>query len=169
MSMSYIYTRLPIRYTVVLNRADQGGAALVELMVVLVLFMVPLLLGVIEAGRLIYTYKTLVIQTHHAARYLSVQAPGINYATAECLFKTGILQASCPTTPPLLPGFSDPTFQLTIQETTNIPVGVAPYSSSVNVVTITANHYPYTFTFSDLFGLPSLAIKTVSVTYRQAN
>ena len=46
----------------------QSGAALVELTVVLALFMVPLLMGLVEAGRLIYTYEILVHQAHHTAR-----------------------------------------------------------------------------------------------------
>jgi Flp pilus assembly protein TadG len=157
------------------NRCGQSGAALVELTVVLVFFMVPLLMGVIEAGRLIYTYKTLVHQVHHTARYLSVQAPGQNQDVAKCLFKTGKLQNTCEDAEALLPGFKNGTFELTIEDAANastkkgISTGNATYPATVNVVTITANKYPYTFTFSDLFNMPSLAFGPVSATFRQVN
>ncbi|MGV0959954.1 MAG: TadE/TadG family type IV pilus assembly protein [Limnohabitans sp.] len=157
------------------DRFKQRGAALVELTIVLVLLLVPLLLGVIEVGRLIYTYKTLVHQVHHTTRYLSVQAPGQNHESAKCLFKTGKLQATCTATDTLLSGFNAASFELTIDDASTssakkgIPTGDATYPTSVNVVTITANQYPYTFTFSDLFNMPSMAFGPVSATFRQVN
>lgn len=175
MTMPVFCPTLPSGQLTASNRRRQGGAALVELTVVLVFLMVPLLLGVIEAGRLIYTYKTLVHQAHHAARYLSVQAPGLNHESAKCLFKTGKLQATCLAQDALLSGFNAASFELSIDDASTssaqkgISTGNATYPTAVNVVTITANKYPYTFTFSDLFGLPSMAFGPVSATYRQVN
>ncbi|PUE13821.1 hypothetical protein B9Z48_14330 [Limnohabitans sp. WS1] len=153
----------------------QAGAALVELTVVLALFMVPLLLGLVEAGRLIYTYKILVHQAHHTARYLSVQAPGQNHATALCLFKTGYAQSTCLASDALLPGFNDASFVLTIDDASNNAVkkSIANAASSpnshLNVTTVTATAYPYTFVFSDLFGGPSLSFGPVSASFRQVH
>ena len=171
----HFHKTMPIQRMPIRNRRNQGGAALVELVIVLVLFMVPLLLGVIEVGRLIYTYKTLVHQAHHTARYLSVQVPGQNHASAICLFKTGKLQDTCLASESLLPGFNNVKFELTIGDASNsagqkgISTGNASYPAHVNVVTITANQYPYTFTFSDLFNAPSMVFGPVSSTYRQVN
>ena len=157
------------------SRRNQCGAALVELTVVLVFFMVPLLMGVIEAGRLIYTYKTIVHQTHHTSRYLSVQAPGQNHDIAVCLFKTGKIQSTCSASDALLPGFNDASFELSIEDAASvsakkgISTGNATYPAAVNVVTITANKYPYIFTFSDLFNMPSMAFGPISATFRQVN
>lgn len=153
----------------------QSGAALVELTVVLALFMVPLLLGLVEAGRLIYTYKILVHQTHHTARYLSVQAPGQNHPTALCLFKTGQVQSTCLASDALLPGFNDPSFVLTIEDASNnaskksMANAASSPNSHINVTTVTATAYPYTFVFSDLFGASSLSFGPVSASFRQVN
>lgn len=175
MTMSIVCQTRSYRQIRVPKRRGQCGAALVELSIVLVLFMVPLLLGVIEAGRLIYTYKTLVHQTHHTARYLSVQLPGQNHASAICLFKTGKLQETCLASDSLLSGFNDAKFELTIEDASNsayqrgISTGNATYPAHVNVVTIKANKFPYSFTFSDLFNAPSMVFGPVSSTYRQVN
>ena len=171
----HFHKTMPIQRMPIKNRRNQGGAALVELVIVLVLFMVPLLLGVIEVGRLIYTYKTLVHQAHHTARYLSVQVPGENHATAKCLFKTGKLQNTCSDADSLFTGLNDATFELTIEDASNsaakkgISTGSATYPANVNVVTITANKYPYTFIFSDLFNASAMVFGPVSSTYRQVN
>ena len=153
----------------------QAGAALVELTVVLALFMVPLLLGLVEAGRLIYTYKILVHQAHHTARYLSVQAPGQNHPTALCLFKTGQVQSTCLGSDNLLPGFSDASFVLTIEDASNnagkknVANAASSPNSHMNVTTVTATAYPYTFVFSDLFGGPSVSFGPVSASFRQVH
>jgi len=153
----------------------QAGAVLVELAVVLALFMVPLLLGLVEAGRLIYTYKILVHQAHHTARYLSVQAPGQNHPTALCLFKTGQVQSTCLASDNLLPGFNDASFVLTIEDASNtaakksIANAASSPNSHMNVTTVTATAYPYTFVFSDLFGGPTLSFGPVSASFRQVH
>lgn len=139
----------------------QGGAVLVELTMILALFMVPILLCLVEAGRLIYTYKVLVHQVHHTARYLSVQSPGSNLDQAVCLFKTG--QVPCSGSVLLLPGFND-NFKLTIEESTGSMNQVG-----VRVVTVTANAYAHSFVFSDLFGAPSMSFRPISASFRQVN
>lgn len=153
----------------------QSGAALVELTLVLALFMVPLLMGLVEAGRLIYTYKILVHQAHHTARYLSAQAPGQNHAMALCLFKTGQAQSTCLASEALLPGFNEAQFVLTIEDASNnaakknmANLASSP-SSHMNVTTVTARAYPYTFVFYDLFGASSLSFGPVSASFRQVN
>lgn len=159
----------------VLSRHNQCGAALVELTIVLVLFLVPLLIGVIEVGRLIYTYKTIVHQVHHTARYLSVQEPGTNLDAAICLFKTGKLEYSCLSSDELLMGFRDSTFDLSIEDAGSsnakrgISTGNASYPASVNVVTVTANNYPHKFIFTDFLNLNSVVFGPVSATFRQVN
>lgn len=163
LSEKILIKRLPLSV-----RHEQRGAALVELTVVLTLFMLPVLFGVIEMGRLIYTYKTLVHQTHHTARYLSVQAPGENLILANCLFKTGNLQSTCVDSDALLPGFNSGTLELTIQNG-GISTGDGTYPVSFNVVAVTVNKYPHKFIFSDLFNMSSMAFGPVSATFRQVN
>ena len=153
----------------------QQGAAIVELTVVLVFFFFPVLMAMIEFARLVQTYKTLVHQVNHTARYLSVQSPGQNRATAQCLFLTSQAVASCNSSDNVLPGFVASDFALRIADASDggvqnaWPVSSSAGSRRLNLVTVSAQGYPYSFTFSDIFGLPSLTLPTVSATYRQVN
>lgn len=157
-----------------LQRA-QRGAAIVELTVVLAFFFVPLLLLMLEFGRLVQTYKTLVHQTSQTARYLSVQLPGQQHDTARCLFLVGETLDSCNSSAYLLPGLSSPDFELEIADASqegeqkSWPVSSEASARRLNLVTVTARGYPYAFTFSQLIGLPSVTLPTVSATYRQVN
>lgn len=153
----------------------QRGTAIVELAVVLVVFFVPLLLLMIEVARLVQTYKTLVHQTNMAARYLSVQLPGQQHDTARCLFLVGEALDSCNSSAYVLPGLSSPDFVLEIADASQAgeqkswPVSSEASARRLNLVTVTARGYPYAFTFSQLIGLPSVTLPTVSATYRQVN
>ena len=153
----------------------QRGAAIVELTVVLVFFFFPVLMAMIEFARLVQTYKTLVHQVNHTARYLSVQLPGQNRDTARCLFLTAQAVASCNSADNVLPGLVTSDFALHISDASDggvqnaWPVSSVAGARRLNLVTVSAQGYPYTFTFADIFGLPSLTLPTVSATYRQVN
>jgi hypothetical protein len=151
----------------------QRGSAIVELTVVLVFLMVPLLMLMIEFGRLVQTYKTLVHQTNTTARYLSVQAPGQAYDKARCLFLSGQPVTDCDSTTYVLPGLVTTDFQLQMTDASlggdhaNWPLDSATGARRINLVTVSAKGYPYVFSFFDIFGLTSVTLPTVSATYRQ--
>ncbi|WP_089956403.1 TadE family protein [Limnohabitans sp. 2KL-3] len=158
------------------NRHNQNGVAFIELTIVLALFLVPLLIIVIEAGRLLYTYKTLVHQTRNTARYLSVQVPGQNHELAKCLFKTGKLVSNCNDADLLLPGFDNPKFEFSITDSNNnssqnrgIPVGNSTYPVNLNIVTVSANKYPFKFIFQNLLKDNYLYFGMIGSTFRQVN
>ena len=153
----------------------QQGAAIVELTVVLVFLLIPLLMLMVEFARLVQTYKTLVHQANHTARYLSVRQPGQAHDTARCLFLTGQAVDSCDSSAYVLPGLVTSDFVLRIADASqggvqkDWPVDAANGARRLNLVTVSASRYPYALTFFPLFDLPSLTLPTVTVTYRQVN
>lgn len=153
----------------------QRGAALVELALAMVFFYFPLLMGVVEVSRLVQAYKTLVHQVGHTARYLSVQPPGQGHDQVNCLFKTGQPISNCDSSQDLLPGFSNASFVVTIDDATtssirlNWSAGTAAGSPKLNLVTVTANAYTHQFMFGQVFDLYTLVFPAISATYRQVN
>ena len=158
-----------------LPKGMQRGAAIVELTVVLVFFFIPLLLLMVEFGRLVQTYKTLVHQVNHTARYLSTQLPGEQHDRARCLFLSGDAVDSCDSSTYVLPGLVTSDFVLEIADASqggeqqNWPVGSDTGARRLNLVTVTARGYPYAFTFFQLLGVPSVTLPTAGATYRQVN
>lgn len=144
----------------------QRGAVLIELVIVLVLFIFPIFMGVIEIGRLVYTYKTIVHQLHHSARYLSLQMPGVNQETAICLFKTGRPMSSCGVADALSPEFHEVNLTISYSE---VSVGSVAYPNYANVVTFTASNFQYNFIFSKLFNIPSLTLGSINSSFRLVN
>lgn len=144
----------------------QRGAVFIELVIVMVFFVFPIFMGVIEIGRLIYTYKTVVHQVHHTARYLSLQMPGSNYDVATCLFKTARPTSTCLADDALSVEFNDAQISISRQE---ISVGNAVYPNYANAVTFKVENFPYNFIFSDLLNIPSIIFSPISSTYRQVN
>ena len=75
----------------------------------------------------------------------------------------------------LLPGFNDTSFVLTIEDASNntakksVANAASTPNSHMNVTTVTASAYPYTFVFSDLFGGLSVSFGPVSASFRQVN
>ncbi|MGV1046074.1 TadE/TadG family type IV pilus assembly protein [Limnohabitans sp.] len=158
-----------------MNKKSQSGAAIVELTIVLVFVLIPLLLAVLEFARLMYAYKTLVHQVNHTARYLSVQLPGLNHDKAICLLKTGQAVAPCSAADDLLKAFGDADFQVLISDSSNSALhaqwetSTLAVSSHINLVTVSAQNFSYSFDFSKLFGDLAIKFSPVSATYRQVN
>lgn len=156
-------------------KKSQSGAAIVELTIVLVFVLIPLLLAVLEFARLMYAYKTLVHQVNHTARYLSLQMPGLNHDKATCLLKTGQAVSPCSADNDLLKAFGDPDFEVLISDSSNSPLhaqwetSTLSVSSHINLVTVSAKNFSYSFDFSKLFGEHAIQFSPVSATYRQVN
>lgn len=152
------------------NKSKQSGAVLIELVIVLIFVIIPILVGVIEIGRLMYTYKVIVHQVHHAARFLSTQAPGSGHEKSICLFKTGYLVANCTSLKQILDGFNESI--CTVEDASNNTadhkqVGGSGQSTYINLVTFKVEDYNYKFIFSNFFGGATLTFKPISATYRQ--
>jgi Flp pilus assembly protein TadG len=159
------------------SRARQGGAALVEL-ALLLMPLIVMVFGVTELGRAIYQYNTLVKATRDAVRYLSTQAPGNNnneYRVAQCLAVYGKQSCSAADTP-LLPGLA--TTMVTICDSTSAaPTSACPLSyggvptgsGAVNLTAVSITG----FAFSPLVLSPltpfsgSITFGPISATMRQ--
>lgn len=119
----------------------QGGAALVELALVLPLLMLLTLITT-EFGRAMYQYNTITKSVRDAVRYLSVQAPGTQIAQAKNLVVYGqTTQGQTPLTIGLsVSNVLTPTWQT---------IGSNPL---INTVTITVRGYTFRSIVGNVFG-----------------
>lgn len=66
------------------NKLNDKGSVAIELALVMTFILVPLLMGTVELGRLIYQYNNLAKSVRDSAKYLStVAATDPNYVTYE--------------------------------------------------------------------------------------
>lgn len=157
------------------SRKSESGAAIIELTIVLVFIFIPILLGVIEFSRLMFAYKTIVHQVNHTARYLSVQMPGVNHDKAICLLKTGQPVSPCDPSAYLLTSFGVDDFQVVIDDSSSSTnhlqweTSTGVVSSHINLVSVSAKNFTYSFEFSRLFGDYSIKFSPIAATYRQVN
>ena len=116
----------------------QSGVAAVEL----ALIMVPMLVlafGIVEIGRALNYYNGLVKATRSAARYLTTKDLNNSSATkaaaitaAQNLAVCGLM-SGCTSTNQLVPGLTNPSTQVIVNTTNDVPTGVG----TVNLVTVT--------------------------------
>ncbi|OYU11066.1 MAG: hypothetical protein CFE38_13885 [Comamonadaceae bacterium PBBC1] len=136
----------------------QKGAVLVELVFVTIFFLVPILFGILEFGRIFYFYQKIVHQVHQAARYLSMQAPGINYNKAKCLLMVGELVENCDGSVSSISGIA----------INNIKI-LSNQGIDANFVTVSVEEYSYNFLFFHFLKLDSIKFNKISATYRVNN
>lgn len=145
------------------------GVAAVEAALLLIPLVI-LALGIVEAGRALYQYNTIVKSSRDAVRYLTTVQPGTGFATARCLAVYGT--PACGTTP-LVEGLA--TTQVSICDSTNcaathrdVPAtgnGSQP-TGVMNLVTVTVSGYQFT-NFVPL-PLPTMTFGPIANTMRQA-
>jgi Flp pilus assembly protein TadG len=143
----------------------QRGAAAVEFALML-LFLVPLTVGVVETGRALYAYDTLAKSVRSAARYLATARPSdiADRQRAACLAVTGSIATgggSCSGTP-LLTGLTTGMVTILEPSTSNEVRLVATGSGTIDMVTVAISGYPLSTLGSAIF--PNLTLGTISVT-----
>lgn len=131
------------------------GVAAVELAILLIP-LVLLTLGLMEFGRALYSYNTLVKSARESVRYLSMHTRGTHEAQARCLAVHGNTACSGD---PVLPELD--TGMVTIDYALAVPTGYG----SIDLVSVTIHGYP----FATLTSLPvtSLAFGPIGSTMRQ--
>ena len=118
--------------------ALQRGVVAVEL-AILVVPLVLIMFGMLELGRALYQYETLVKAARSAARYISVQAAGIGIPQAKCLAVAGTSDLSqCGT--PLLAGLNENMVTVHYYDgISTCPSGVTKGCGAINLVEICVN------------------------------
>lgn len=121
-----------------MKRHKQSGVAAVEL----ALIMVPMLVlafGIVEIGRALNYYNGVVKATRTAARYLTTKdlngtspTRAAAIAAAQNLAVCGLM-SGCNSTNQLIPGLTNPSSQVAVTTTNDVPTGVG----TVNLVTVT--------------------------------
>ena len=147
------------------NTAKQKGAVLVELVFVTVFFLLPILFGIIEFGRIFYFYQKIVHQVQYAGRYLSVQTPGDNHEKAKCFLLAGEPIDNCENSNYFINGVSST--NIVISNIKGVDVDGA--SVPMNFVTVKVDQYKYDFLFLKFLMLESIEFNPISATYRQVN
>ena len=116
----------------------QKGIVAVELALLLVPLTV-ILFGTVELGRAFYQYETVVKSTRSAARYLSVQTPGVGIPEAKCLAVAGTADAvTC--SPALVPALN--TNMVTVRFIDGVstcPAGIFTGCGAINMVEVCVN------------------------------
>ena len=133
-----------------------NGSVAIELALVMTFVLVPLLLGTVELGRLIYQYNSLAKSVRDSAKYLSTVANTVpNYNTtykieAECLAVYGNIGCNGN---PLVSGLTK----------SNISIN-APINPGIKVVTVSVINYKATL-ITSLF--KPFNFNNISVSMRQ--
>ncbi len=148
----------------------QRGVAAVEA----ALLAIPLLIlafGIVDGGRALYEYNTLVKAARDSARYLSTVGPGQRYPEARCLAVTGTTDCNAP---PLADGLTEANVDICDADACPgthraIPAdgnGEGPATGVINLVTVRISNYQ----FVSFVGLPvpSIVFDPISATMRQA-
>jgi Flp pilus assembly protein TadG len=143
----------------------QRGAAAVEFALML-LFLVPLTIGVVETGRALYAYDTLAKSVRSAARYLATVRPNdaADRQRATCLAVTGSIAntgGSCNGTP-LLNGLTTGMVTILEPSSSNEVRLIATGSGTIDMVTVAISGYPLSTLGSAIF--PNLTLGTISMT-----
>lgn len=116
---------------------QQKGVAAVEFAILLPFILIPIVFGITEFGRALYSYNTLVKATRDAARYAMMQQPGGGAdAVTKCLAVYG--NTACSGNP-LAPGLTIKAVSVCDWQrcpATHQSQGAAPV---VNLVTVTIN------------------------------
>lgn len=147
------------------TRATQRGAAAIEFALVM-LFLIPLVVGVIETGRALYAYDTLAKSVRSAARYLATVRPNdaADRQRATCLAVTGSIANAggvCSGTP-ILSGLTPGMVTILEPSTSNEVRLVATGAGTIDLVTVSISGYPLSTIGSAIF--PDLTLGTISVT-----
>ncbi len=174
-------------------RPSQRGTATIEL-AILAVPLLMLVFGVVEYGRAIYQYNTLVKSVRNAARYLTAETPGHGHIEAKNLAVCGYIDCADVDADPLVPGLT--TSMVRICDATTIAdcpgeehSGVATGTPSspvgtVNLVTVKITQpdninvgYRFQPIFSSFMlglvggqvsiGAPSMAFDPIKITMRQ--
>jgi uncharacterized membrane protein len=121
-----------------MSHRDQKGVVAIELAIVLVPLTI-LLFGMLELGRAFYQYDTIVKSTRNAARYLSVQVPGVGIPEAKCIVVSGTISAdTCPS--PLLSSLNAAMVTVRyIDGVSTCPVGAVKGCGAINLVEVCVN------------------------------
>lgn len=150
---------------------SQRGTATIEFSILIVPLLL-LLFGVVEYGRAIYQYNTLVKAVRDATRFLTAVAPGTNHASAKCLAVYG--DTNCSGTTLVKALTTDMVAICDANSCAGTHAGQQTGSGTVNLVTITVNGY----TFQSLFnfeiggfrmGAPNIPYDPIRITMRQAS
>lgn len=147
------------------NTAKQKGAVLVELVFVSVFFLLPILFGIIEFGRLFYFYQKIIHQVQYAGRYLSIQTPGDNHEKAKCLLLAGEPIDNCENFKYFINGISSTNILISNIKGVDADGSFVP----MNFVTVKIDKYKYDFLFLKFLMLDSIEFNPISATYRQVN
>jgi hypothetical protein len=147
----------------------QRGVAAVEA----ALLAFPLLIlafGIVDGGRALYEYNTLVKAARDSARYLSTVGPGQRYDEARCLAVTGTTDCSAPR---LADGLTEANVEICDADACPLTHRAVPADGNggpatgvINLVTVRISNYQ----FVSFVGLPfpSIVFDPVSATMRQA-
>ncbi len=150
-------------------RSRQSGVAAVEFAILLI----PLIMitfGMTEYGRALYQYDTIAKSVRNAARYLTTQAPGNGFTTAQNLAVYGNESG---TGPALAPGLTTAMVQIcdsSFPDATCPGYSAAVNGAGVNLVSVTIDGYPFVSVVSLVnlgFGLGSFNFGPISVTMHQ--
>ena len=147
------------------RKTTTRGAVAVELALVL-LFLVPLVVGIVETGRALYAYDILVKSTRSAARYLAVGRPAeaTRQLEARCIVVTGSPAnsgAAC-SGAPLLPGLNTGMVTILEPSTSNEVRAIATGAGTLDVITVSVSGYPLSTLGTAIF--PSLTFGPIGVT-----
>ena len=139
------------------------GVVSVEFTILMAFLYIPLVLGTVEIGRVLFEYNNLVKSVRNSAKYISLTSATLpTYATevanARCLAAFGNI--GC-TGSPIVPGLT--TAKITIV-TTNAG---SPGTVAIKLVTVTATGYQLGYV-SNFFAGGFKAFNDISATMRQA-
>lgn len=121
------------------------GAIAVEFGLVAII-LIPLVLGIVEFGRALYAYDTLVKSVRSAARYLSVGTPSdaARQLEAKCIVITGSPANSgggC-SAPLQLPGLTTAMVSILEPSASGSVRAIATGAGSLDAVTVSISGYP---------------------------
>ncbi len=145
----------------------QSGAIAVEFALV-ALILIPLIIGTVEFGRVLYAYDTLTKAVRSSARYLSVANDGPADATvqaaARCIVVTGSpgLAAGGCANPAQLPGLTTAMVDILHPGANPEVQGINTGSGQIGLITVAINAYPLSQIAAILY--PSLSLANISVT-----
>jgi Flp pilus assembly protein TadG len=151
------------------GRSKQSGVAAVEF-AILFIPLIFMAFGMTEYGRALYEYDTLAKSARNAARFLTTQAPGNGFTTAQNLAVYG---NELGTGPALAGGLTTAMVSIcdsSFPDTTCPGYSAAVNGGGVNLVSVTINGYPFVPVVSLVnlnFGLGPFNFGPISVTMHQ--
>ncbi len=143
------------------------GAIAVEFALVATI-LIPLIIGTVEFGRVLYAYDTLTKAVRSSARYVSVAKEGPADATvqaaARCIVVTGSpgLSGSGCANPAQLPGLTTAMVNIMHPSANPEVQSIETGSGQIGVITVAITSYPLSQIAAILY--PSLSLANISVT-----